>query len=455
MEQHAPTCLNILDLLREIVEKSSRGDYIYRGESECFPKISSTLYREYEEQIDAQHFDIDFAQGEMLEQVKAYTSFTDDTDILTELQHYGGKTNLIDFTTDYLIALFFACDSSYDVDGRLILLDKATKQDQIKLPKKNQNNRVISQKSIFVQSPSGCIEDYGVDIVPIPRDLKQAAMEYLKQHHGITTEVIYNDILGYIQNQHKHQSAYAEFFIGYTYFEKGQREEAILHYDQTIALNPRLANAYNNRGVAKKELGRHVEAIADFDEAIRIKPDLAEAYNNRGNAKLDLALHEEAIADYDEAIRIKQDYAEAYSGRGLAKARLGRYEEAIADFDEAIRIRPDYAEAYNNRGNSKIELTRHVEAIKDFDEAIRIRPDYARAYFNRGIAKKLLRQPAAAIEDFRQAQALAQEQGRTDLLHLISQELDDLKSKDADAPPFQVAAHRSGYAPGVDPEELT
>ena len=35
-----------------------------------------------------------------------------DFEILTELQHYGGKTNLIDFTTDYLIALFFACDGS-------------------------------------------------------------------------------------------------------------------------------------------------------------------------------------------------------------------------------------------------------------------------------------------------------------------------------------------------------
>ena len=31
-----------------------------------------------------------------------------DFEILTEIQHYGGKTNLIDFTTDYFIALFFA-----------------------------------------------------------------------------------------------------------------------------------------------------------------------------------------------------------------------------------------------------------------------------------------------------------------------------------------------------------
>ena len=31
---------------------------------------------------------------------------SEELEILTELQHYGGTTNLIDFTTDYLIALF-------------------------------------------------------------------------------------------------------------------------------------------------------------------------------------------------------------------------------------------------------------------------------------------------------------------------------------------------------------
>ena len=46
---------------------------------------------------------------------------TTDFEILTEIQHYGGKTNLIDFTTDYFIALFFACDGHHDKKGRIIL----------------------------------------------------------------------------------------------------------------------------------------------------------------------------------------------------------------------------------------------------------------------------------------------------------------------------------------------
>ena len=47
-----------------------------------------------------------------------------DFETLTELQHFGGYTNLIDFTTDSHIALFFACDGSRGKPGRIILLEK-------------------------------------------------------------------------------------------------------------------------------------------------------------------------------------------------------------------------------------------------------------------------------------------------------------------------------------------
>ena len=60
----------------------------------------------------------------MLEAAKNYTYETDTFEILTELQHYGGNTNLIDFTTDNHIALFFACNGFSDKPGRVILLEK-------------------------------------------------------------------------------------------------------------------------------------------------------------------------------------------------------------------------------------------------------------------------------------------------------------------------------------------
>ncbi len=306
MSRHEPLNSRVFDLLQEIVGKSFEGDYIYRGEPKNYTRISSTLYRQYEETIDTEHFDIENAQKEMLEQVRAYTSFSDETDILTELQHFGGKTNLIDFTSDYLIALFFACDSSFTKDGRIVLLDKASRPQEIKSPKKNQNSRVISQKSIFVQASCGYIDENSVKIVSIPADLKKVALDYLTKHHGISTETIYNDVFGYIQNQEKHQPAYAEFYIAYTYLNRDEFEKAKKHYDKAIELNP-LISAYVNRAAAKHGLGCHRAAIADCNIALRFDQRDAFAYYYRGLARKSLEEYEDAVEDLRQAKTLAQE----------------------------------------------------------------------------------------------------------------------------------------------------
>ena len=113
----------VLAKITEIAEKSATGDYIYRGESKYHKKVSSNLYREYETDIEAENFDIATVQEEILREAREYTTHEmTDSEILTELQHHGGKTNLIDFTTDYLVALFFACNGNPDKPGRVILL---------------------------------------------------------------------------------------------------------------------------------------------------------------------------------------------------------------------------------------------------------------------------------------------------------------------------------------------
>ena len=51
----------VLEKIQEIVEKSSDGDYIYRGEPECYSKVSSSLYRE-NPNPEAEDFDIEITE---------------------------------------------------------------------------------------------------------------------------------------------------------------------------------------------------------------------------------------------------------------------------------------------------------------------------------------------------------------------------------------------------------
>jgi tetratricopeptide (TPR) repeat protein len=83
------------------------------------------------------------------------------------------------------------------------------------------------------------------------------------------------------------------------------------------------------------------EKLQCYDEAIRLKPDYADAYNNRGIARRaggDLA---GALKDYDEAIRLKPDYALAYNNRGIARRAGGDLAGAETDFAEAHRLRAE------------------------------------------------------------------------------------------------------------------
>ena len=64
-------------------------------------------------------------------------------------------------------------------------------------------------------------------------------------------------------------------------------------------------------GNVKYDLKQHQEAIADYDTAIELNPKDAQTYNNRGVAKKMLKQYKEAIVDYDKAIELNPKYADS------------------------------------------------------------------------------------------------------------------------------------------------
>ena len=394
----------VLEKIREITEKSADGDYIYRGEPEeykeppYYGRISSSLYREYPH-VEGELFDIVSAQNAILEEAKAYTAKTDSVEILSELQHFGGKTNLIDFTADYLIALFFACDGAHEKCGRVILLEKESEDYAVGRPPKT-INRVESQKSVFVQSPKGFIEPDDVVIVPIPAGLKLPMLNYLQKYHNISTETIYNDLHGFIRIQDIHHKAYEAFYRGFSAMDKGDFDKAIKDFTTAIEIKPDFFGAYNNRGNAYSRKGDFDKAIQDLTTAIEIKPDYAEAYYNRGIDYVEKHDFDTAIQDFTTTIEIKPDYATAYYCRGIAYGEKRDFDTAIQNYDTAIKIKPDYATAYCNRGVAYVEKRDFDTAIQNYDTAIKIKPDFAEAYHGRGVAYVEKRDFDKAIQDF-------------------------------------------------------
>ena len=322
-------------VINEIKRKSFNGDYIYRGERKPHDDVSSALYREYLNNenfnINFDDFDLTDVQKEMLTIAKKHmgeppkrhredrenllsprmrninaliiaealrrsieeVEETEELEILTELQHYGGKTNLIDFTTDYLVAIFFACasDPGKEKDGRVIVLQRTEEIKKMMIRPRNPQHRVIAQKSVFLNSPTGLIDVNEDDIVKIPVTLKEAFRKYLEKYHHISAETIYNDIHGFIRYQEIHQNVYLQYYAGLTLHFRAfntespeerqmESEKAIRHYSEAINLKPDFDGAYYNRGECWLYLKEWSKAARDLTIAEDMGIDIAAVFHN-------------------------------------------------------------------------------------------------------------------------------------------------------------------------------
>ena len=387
----------IRGLMADVVDKSSKLEdaCVYRGESACYPVVSSGLFRACPDSAN-EAFDLARVEEEMIADARMYTTSAGDEEILTEIQHFGGVTNLIDFTDDYLIALFFASVENEQTDGRVVL---HWPDPESVLRPKHTLNRIVSQRSVFVRPRRGFIvPDASQDTVLVPGDLKGSILKFLERFHGISKTTVYNDIHGFIRHQTPSRSRYARTFRESLSKPRPDTVRSAVGYlnGQWIDVHlERIRHAYHQRGMmyedsegslfALRRLGdSHVlehfycdlnaEEIVDlfthFIESKKEVRQIGEAYCRRGEAYLHQGCVDLAIRDFAEALDRDPEMPEAYHGRGNACRDQGNVDRAMADIEEAMRLKPELAAPLIDRGNMHRESGSLDRAIEDLDTAI-------------------------------------------------------------------------------------
>jgi tetratricopeptide (TPR) repeat protein/S1-C subfamily serine protease len=272
------------------------------------------------------------------------------------------------------------------------------------------------------------------------RSMNEKALLLSKNRQYTAAITIYDEMI------RERAEGYSYLNRGLAKLNSGDKQGAIVDYNQAIKINPNDAMYYSNRGIAKSKLGDDRGAISDFNQAIEIDSGNPIYYNERGLAKGSLGDKQDAITDFNRAIKLifNNDLVYIYVNRGDAQLYLGNKQQSITDYKQAIKIysqeiknnpnfylyylergnvnykieniqeanidynrviklNPSLGEAYAGRANVKYKLGKKQEASMDYNRAIKLDPSLGEAYVGRGIIKYDLGNKQDALADFNQA----------------------------------------------------
>ncbi len=154
-----------------------------------------------------------------------------DLEVLSDIQHNGGATCLIDFSKNILTSLWFACQDNLDKTGFLYImdiqeeLDKGTlveigydedrsidtllKELQVRDSQNSSphfylwypkaiNNRIVRQDSVFIFGLNTMVADnHAIKVIPIHVTTKKKIKNALEQYFNVSESTIYNDPVGF------------------------------------------------------------------------------------------------------------------------------------------------------------------------------------------------------------------------------------------------------------------
>jgi tetratricopeptide (TPR) repeat protein len=147
-----------------------------------------------------------------------------------------------------------------------------------------------------------------------------------------------------------------------------------------IHIWPEFAFGYYNRAGVLRQLGKSQQALDDYTASLARDPKLADAYLNRGLTYLAEQRRAEALADFDRAAEFGRDQARVHWGRGIALEGLGRAAEADSAFARARSLDVENSEvllAYGFAVSNRLP----VQAEEAFNKVVRSEPRNARALY--------------------------------------------------------------------------
>jgi tetratricopeptide (TPR) repeat protein len=166
-----------------------------------------------------------------------------------------------------------------------------------------------------------------------------------------------------------------EHNLGIALGASGRYDEAAVHFQKALQIDPNFYDALVAMGVTTAHQGGLPEAIDYFHAAIRSQPDAPKAHVQLAHALWTQKRDQAALEEMQRASQLAPKDADVGADFGLALALVGRLPEAIQQLHETLSINPNNAEAHNNLGLALLAAGKARESIPEFEAALRLKPE--------------------------------------------------------------------------------
>jgi tetratricopeptide (TPR) repeat protein/predicted Ser/Thr protein kinase len=189
------------------------------------------------------------------------------------------------------------------------------------------------------------------------------------------------------------------FTTGVRLHVSGQYQQAILHLERAVSLDPQFALAYAQTSTAYFNLRDTARARTYAARAYELRDRVSE----RERFYIEARYHDSVTGDYDQSLQVYELWSQTYprdyvawNNLGATQADFGDFENALENYGQAKRLQPGNALTHGNIAFALQGLNRLAEAKTAADEAMAKFPGYSLSFvvrmnvacFERDAAKK-------------------------------------------------------------------
>ncbi|MEZ2320212.1 MAG: tetratricopeptide repeat protein [Microcoleus sp.] len=231
-------------------------------------------------------------------------------------------------------------------------------------------------------------------------------------------------------------------------------DEAIVHYQRAIEIEPTYHQSYQNVGIAFAKVGKIEDAIATYRRAVELAPESGHEYYLLGLSLARIGQEEDAIATFRRAGELLEQQGQielaidayqeilklASNGDisfklGMLHAQCGQFSEALTQYQQALQSQSGNPENYAKLAVILVRQGLGEQVINCYNTVFQNKPGSAKYYHNLGMFLSQEGLIDDAVTCFR---AVKKQPTEAEIYDTIWKSLNDLGQFDEHDPFYQI-----------------